>query len=1018
MSTVVWKGSVDGKSYQFIADEGQLKVTDEATNNIAKHVWQPEPRRKYKLAEMKSLLSDSTISLEEGQIIIHRPEEFLDWLGKRESTEDLKLNTIAFDEKKLKELALWLEDRPLLRAVNLDTRRIGPEGLKIIAPALFNQNLAKLRMSGNNLSVDGIKELVRGIFEGSKMSQLYIGNNRIQDEGLAVLSGELKQNPNIIIVDVSANMVTGEGLLSFLAELEHNETLSSVNFRGNQITEEEEPKILEWVKNHPAIVKFSFSGSWDQRILDACAHNQQRVDALVRLCDFGSGGYVRLLTAGVPPHVNSSDGVSALHVAARRGDAKLMQELLKHTKMRVPLTKKKNQTPLDIAKASGNLEIIELLETASAPPEAPIPDDWRCPIGGQLIADPVIAADEMTYERQHIERWLQGNDKSPVTNERLKHKELIGNATMRKDIASFVDQNPHLRGLVYLPKSIQHQVSDAIDNNDTKSLERLLKRDERIFTMKIKEELTLFDIACEAGIEILALVLQAYPEHLKPKITHQLCANVSKKIGHQGLELVFEHFGDQDMPIQRRLIAAVRFGSIQYVEAVIELGAHINGKNEDGITALHEAACYQGYIMISRLIQLGANSKIRDKQNQTPAMRALGNSRQKIAEYIEDQSYRFEHRRLFSEIEKLNAQRASDLHHLKQIVEVLDPEDALSKKLAPILFSWVSDSSSAVMLGEKCEIDQTTLAVSDDDKARFLIRSNDMIELINQSFQILSSIHDRESKHALVVKHYASYSQLMRLFHMLGILHENSELLNMKLPRLVNDSVSVGTKSNCNFLRNQLMHYAFIFENKAPALLATIRALRPVSSAIQSLKATGAIETSDFSVIDTCGLPIFDRAKKLDENNAIIKDKQLTMQHLRVYFKDLRLLYEEANQIKSIGSHLWEHDGPLHSAISGISVAIGQRLRDLKNYHSDTYDDLIKKFKRIDPEIIQNRNICGYHVEGTPFEIDRAMWGHVFNEDDERPGIADSKMLKQAAFELIKSVDLWKRLEFGTHVEL
>jgi len=50
-----------------------------------------------------------------------------------------------------------------------------------------------------------------------------------------------------------------------------------------------------------------------------------------------------------------------------------------------------------------------------------------CPITGQPMRRPVVAADGNTYERSAIRRWLRSSDMSPLTGTALKHKDLIPN---------------------------------------------------------------------------------------------------------------------------------------------------------------------------------------------------------------------------------------------------------------------------------------------------------------------------------------------------------------------------------------------------------------------------------------------------------------------------------------------------------------------------------------------------------------------------------------------------------------
>lgn len=50
------------------------------------------------------------------------------------------------------------------------------------------------------------------------------------------------------------------------------------------------------------------------------------------------------------------------------------------------------------------------------------------------MTDPVIAADGHSYERQFIEQWLILNDRSPMNNIKLHHKNLIPNYALKKCI--------------------------------------------------------------------------------------------------------------------------------------------------------------------------------------------------------------------------------------------------------------------------------------------------------------------------------------------------------------------------------------------------------------------------------------------------------------------------------------------------------------------------------------------------------------------------------------------------------
>lgn len=76
---------------------------------------------------------------------------------------------------------------------------------------------------------------------------------------------------------------------------------------------------------------------------------------------------------------------------------------------------------------------------AGAPAELPpMPNEFLCPITLEVMADPVTAADGYTYERTAIEQWLaSGRGKSPITNQDLEHRRVMGSMTIKKMIAEW-----------------------------------------------------------------------------------------------------------------------------------------------------------------------------------------------------------------------------------------------------------------------------------------------------------------------------------------------------------------------------------------------------------------------------------------------------------------------------------------------------------------------------------------------------------------------------------------------------
>lgn len=70
----------------------------------------------------------------------------------------------------------------------------------------------------------------------------------------------------------------------------------------------------------------------------------------------------------------------------------------------------------------------------AAEPAPVVPEAFLCPITFELMRDPVIALDGLTYERVAIEQWLATHDTSPLTGAVLASKMLIPNVFARSQI--------------------------------------------------------------------------------------------------------------------------------------------------------------------------------------------------------------------------------------------------------------------------------------------------------------------------------------------------------------------------------------------------------------------------------------------------------------------------------------------------------------------------------------------------------------------------------------------------------
>ena len=69
-------------------------------------------------------------------------------------------------------------------------------------------------------------------------------------------------------------------------------------------------------------------------------------------------------------------------------------------------------------------------------------DAFMCPITGEVLLDPVLAADGHTYSRAAIADWLGRHQTSPLTGAPLPSAQLLPNYGMRKAIEETRDRQP------------------------------------------------------------------------------------------------------------------------------------------------------------------------------------------------------------------------------------------------------------------------------------------------------------------------------------------------------------------------------------------------------------------------------------------------------------------------------------------------------------------------------------------------------------------------------------------------
>lgn len=93
------------------------------------------------------------------------------------------------------------------------------------------------------------------------------------------------------------------------------------------------------------------------------------------------------------------------------------------------------------------------------------PDHFICPITFEVMQDPVICADGITYERAEITKWLEKHSTSPKTKDVLPNKTLIPNLALKAAIDKMKREHPNWESL---DKEHEHEPKQSeADTSDT-----------------------------------------------------------------------------------------------------------------------------------------------------------------------------------------------------------------------------------------------------------------------------------------------------------------------------------------------------------------------------------------------------------------------------------------------------------------------------------------------------------------------------------------------------------------------
>ncbi|MCP5508797.1 MAG: ankyrin repeat domain-containing protein [Chlamydiales bacterium] len=652
--------------------------------------------------------------------------------------------------------------------------------------------------------------------------------------------------------------------------------------------------------------------------------------------------------------------------------------------------------------------------------EAEIPYEYICPITHLLMLHPVIAADGETYEEEAIAKYLVSNNLSPVHRTQLSTKNLIPNLAIKRRINAFLETNPSAKKELYLPAKLIEDCQQALLAENIPMVKLLTQTEPRLFTHEFNDNQTLLDLAFCTSPSTLQAIVELYPPAHKPPLTDKLCARLAQLQGADGLKILLEAY-PAEVSLNKRLFSAIQDTSIDYLKALLELGADPNAVNSKGQSALYAAINADNKDLLSILIQHGADIKKVENGCLSATQYAIQTGKPHLAYHMIFQKRQIKVQPhlipLQNQVDQLMAMQLLTIQALERISTKLDPKTcqpvqaeltALQLQLANLIAKPTSSHMPNPTLAAKAQ----PVPPIDTEK----VRQSDIIELLNQNFQDLETLLRlyRENELTLngpqeqtLILHYASAGLLMRLFHLLGIAGNQGQL-----PPLFNDQTHFFNRPTAYKYRNQLMHHLFKFRGCTLVLINTAKQLQSIGSNIQNLKSTGC--PSADPLMELSDLSIHKIAKLTEGVEDMVKDQLRAVEEIDQYALELSILNQQAQALIRQSPALWEHAGLLHLAIGTLSCALGQRIKDIRAYPA--YQTIKNKLLSFDPQALETATFGTMTIRATVFEIDRMRFGHTYNYEGLAPGRASAKALRQAAFELITPDKLLQRMTLASQL--
>ncbi len=217
-------------------------------------------RKPEALQEQDSQLARIAVYLDTNKAVIHKKliPFFEDALDKHVLDHaELRLSFVPLIEERLQDLVEVLPCYLHLSSLRLWKARLGPQGMKTLAPALANLiKLKELGLEDNELGDEGAVALSSAMVKLNHLEGLHLHINQITNLGARSVSKSLEGKTHLQILNLSENQISATGTEELLKQLASScPNLDTLSLASNSLGPESSSLLVTYIPKLPALTK-------------------------------------------------------------------------------------------------------------------------------------------------------------------------------------------------------------------------------------------------------------------------------------------------------------------------------------------------------------------------------------------------------------------------------------------------------------------------------------------------------------------------------------------------------------------------------------------------------------------------------------------------------------------------------------------------------------------------------------------------------------------------------------------